>query len=182
MAVFMIKSNRGDHAVYVSEKDAERVTNYARFYTEKRVKDYKGRDLRDDNGYPLEEVDYSGPVGAWHIIWKKGKISAVTTNVFIGPRFGTKRERRTKQVKLHEFIIGDIPNCKGIRFRDENPLNNRRENLVIYQVYETEVFNYETKSGKRTNICVGCVDVKTCRRVPTRKRILPLAAGSGGSA
>jgi len=172
MAVFIVKSKRGEHHIYVNDKDAERVKNYARFSGEKRVKDYKSaKDLRDKNGYPLHVVDYSGPLYSWHIVWKNDKIDAVATDARISAP-GTKCGYRTKQVKLHEYIMGEIPHCKGVRHRDGNPLNNRRENLVLYQVYDTEKLDYTTKGKKRVDICVGCKDDATCRKVPTRKKIL----------
>jgi hypothetical protein len=170
--VFMVKTKRGEYSVYVSDRDAERVKNYAYFSGEERVKDYRSaKDPRDKNGYPLRVVDYSGPLYSWHIVWKAGKIDAVATDVRISAP-GTKCGYRTKQVKLHEYIMGEVPHCKGIRHRDGNPLNNRRENLVLYQAYRTEKLDYATKGGKRTDICIGCKDDATCQKVPTCKKIL----------
>lgn len=167
MAVFIIKSRkRGEYPVYVSDRDFERVMDYARFSGEK-VKDYRsGKDVRDEYGYPRHVADYSRPPGLWHVVWKNGKIDAVATNVNIGLR-------RTKQMKLHEYIMGEIPRCKGVRHRDGDPLNNVRENLMLYQVYRTEDITHAKKGGKRADVCVGCKDENTCRKVATRKRILP---------
>lgn len=179
MAVFVVKTKHGDHLVYVSDKDAERVTRYAYFSGEKRAKDYRSaKDKRDRAGYPLHTADYSAPLYSWHIVWKNNKIDVVATNIRINAP-GMKRGYKTKQVKLHEFIMGEIPHCKGIKFKDGNPLNCTRENLSLYQKYETEKLDYETKSRKRTDICVGCKDDNTCRKVPTRKRILSGTAGNG---
>lgn len=169
MAVFVIMTKQGEHHVYVSDRDVKRVTNYARFGDEKTYRSAK--DERDADGYPKRIIDYSRPLGAWHIVWKKNKIVAVATNVYVGPRLGTKLGRRIKQVKLHEFIMGEIPHCKGVRHRDGDPLNNTRENLALYQLYYTENFNSVKKSEAKADICDGCKNENTCRKVPTRKRI-----------
>lgn len=167
--VFRIKSRRNVYFVQVSDKDAERVSSYARFNGEKRVKECRS-DKRDRDGHLVRTVDYAAPLGSWHIVWQKEKITAVATSVNIGSRLGTKFRHRTKQVKLHEYVVGEIPHCKEIRFRDGDPLNNTRENLALYQAYVTEKLDYATKGRAKTDICIGCINDKTCRRVPTRKK------------
>lgn len=172
MAVFMVKSKRGDHPIFVSDKDAARVKNYAYFSGEKRATDYRStKDKRDKNGYPFHVVDYAAPLYSWHVVWKNDKISAVATDIRISAP-GTKQGYRTKQVKLHEYIVGELPHCKAIRHKDGNPLNNRRENLTLFQVYYTEKLDYMKKGNKRADICIGCINENICRKVPTRKRII----------
>lgn len=162
MAVFTIQTKRGAHLVYISDKDAGRVTGFARFSDAKRVRDHRGRiSPRDKDGYLLP-VDYSQPLGSWHVVWKAGKIDTVATT--------TKYGRRTRQVKLHDYILGEIPKCKAVRHRDGDPLNNTRENLALYQAYVTEKLDSVKKSENKLTICVGCKDENICRRVATRKK------------
>jgi hypothetical protein len=176
MASIFVTSKQGSRAVCVSDRDLGRVRDYAYFSGEKRAKDYQSV-KRDKDGRPLFEADYSRPLGSWHIVWKNGKIDSVATNIIIGQRPGTRGGCKKRQIKLHEFIVGEIPHCKDIKFKDGNPLNNTRENLVVYQLYKLEDLDYAKKSGKRADICIGCKDDNTCRKVPTRKRILSDTAG-----
>jgi len=112
----------------------------------------------------------------WRVMWQKGRIAAVVTTINTGHRFGTKYGYKTKQIKLHEYVIGELPRCKGVRHKDGDPLNNTRENLAIYQAYHTEDINAKS-TRKRSDICIRCCDAKTCGKVATRKRVLPDVAG-----
>lgn len=162
MATFFIYSRHEKHLVCVNDKDVGRVKDYANTDNE-----YSRH--RDKFGY-LKLNKRHQEYGAWHIVWKEGKIDAVAATIPIGFKSGTKYGRRTKQVKLHDFILGEYPRCKTVRHRDGNPLNNRRENLVLYQAYQLKDME-SVPTYKRLKMCLVCKDGNTCRKVVTRKKI-----------
>lgn len=107
----------------------------------------------------------------WYPVRKNGKIIAIVTTVYVQSQPGSSRGFKTRQVKLAEFILGDIPKCKGIHFRDGDPLNNRRENLVLYQAYHTERIKNALSKRKRTSICQKCRASYRCREVAIRRKV-----------
>ena len=145
MACFTLKSMGEEHLVYVDDKDFSRVDNCAR--------------TNAGSG----GNDYSRPLCVWRILWKGGKIEAVVANVPIS-------FRKTRQVKLHDFIMGDVSKCKAIRHRDGNPLNNYRENLALYQAYKVENIKIVKRKTKSSEICQRCKNEDICQKVVIGKR------------
>lgn len=120
---------------------------------------------------------------AWHVVRNTvGRVLYVAATLGGGRRqylgrndYGknvySRSAVKSHQIKLHEFIMGDIPKCKAIRHRDGDPLNNTRKNLALYQAYHTEKLDCVKKSEVKLNVCIGCINENICRRVATRKKI-----------
>jgi len=125
----------------------------------------------------------------WHVVRNKyGRIMYIAATLGGGRReyigrnaYGknvySRSAVKSHQVKLHDYIMGDIPKCKAVRHRDGDPLNNTRKNLALYQAYHTEEINAAPKR-KRLDLCDRCKDKNVCRRVATHKRVLPVTAGN----
>ena len=175
MASFVIKSKQKNHVVCVNDKDLGRIRDYATVYDETenlRIERARGRAKERGCTVRVELAkDYDRPLYSWHIVWKADKIDAVAVAIYTGFRSGTKYGRKTRQVKLHDFIMGDIPKCKAVRHRDGNPLNNRRENLVLYQVYHRDDIKNAPLKRKIAAVCRGCKEKNTCQKVATRKKL-----------
>lgn len=113
-------------------------------------------------------LDYSP---TWSLVWKNGTIAAVVSNVIVGFYRGTNRGYKTRRVKLHDFIKGDIPNCKIVKHRDGDPLNNTRDNLSVCQMYVTDEIRRATRTRKKKlKICLGCIDEYTCDKVAVKRK------------
>lgn len=136
MAYLIISTKMGDVWILINSKDKTHILDYQASHAPWRV-----------------EFDEDG----------KPKVPVMTVAVASHP--GRKRGYKTHQIRLDEFILGGVSKCQAIRHKDGDPLNNKRDNLVVYQTYETSDI-YEAKGRKRANLCIRCRDVGTCRKVP----------------
>lgn len=146
--VISIKSyKRGTTFIRIDEKDLERVQPIAWHV----VRDTIGRVLYVAATFGGGRRQYIGRNDCGKNVYSKSAV-------------------KSHQVKLHDYIMGDIPKCKAVRHRDGDPLNNTRKNLALYQAYHTEKLDCVKKSEAKLNICIGCTNENTCRRVATRKK------------